>query len=437
MSTLTIADSPTLAAVPARPRSWWRRVPLRLSLRTLLVVILMLAGVLGWVVHLAHVQGDAVAAIRSGGGQATYNWQLKRLPNGSRRVDPKARPWAPQWLLEAVGPDYFGHVETVQVGRHRRDKVLEHVGRLDQLREIRFIEGIDLGRVVHAGLNALPDTGLARFEGLGEIFVELSSPALDGASFKYLRNHTRLEKLNLPNGTSVTDADLAYLSRLTALTSLSLRDPRITDAGIDSLKNMTRLESLVLSGTQVTGAGLRSLRAMTKLNSLNLNGMPIADLRAIAHLSGLAKLSLSFTPIDDRGLASVTSLVGLVELHLHNTEVSSAGVAYLKDLPKLRSLSLSNTRVDDEASVVLAKLMSLTDLQLSNTQITDAGLAQLERIPKLATLSVDGTQVSDAGLELLAGCHALRRLTVRKTKVTRGGLSAFKTARPDVRVFGR
>ena len=60
-------------------RSWRRKLPLRVSLRALMIFVLMLGGVLGWVVHLAHVQRDAVAAIRSGGGSVIYNWQLKTL----------------------------------------------------------------------------------------------------------------------------------------------------------------------------------------------------------------------------------------------------------------------------------------------------------------------------------------------------------------------
>ena len=80
-----------------------------------------------------------------------------------------------------------------------------------------------------------------------------------GANFKYLKNMTHLEYLNVPVDASVTDADLTYLSRLTALVQLDLHDPRLTDAGLASLKDMTRLKHLRLAGTQITGAGLRSL----------------------------------------------------------------------------------------------------------------------------------------------------------------------------------
>jgi hypothetical protein len=75
MSSASTKDTTLPRLVCERPRSWWRRLPLRMSVRTLMIVVFLLGGGLGWVVHLANVQRDAIAAIRSGGGDTTYNWQ--------------------------------------------------------------------------------------------------------------------------------------------------------------------------------------------------------------------------------------------------------------------------------------------------------------------------------------------------------------------------
>ena len=56
-----------------------------------MMLVLVFGGMLGWVVHLAHVQRDAVAAIRSGGGQVTYDWQLKVLPTLTPEAGPRHR----------------------------------------------------------------------------------------------------------------------------------------------------------------------------------------------------------------------------------------------------------------------------------------------------------------------------------------------------------
>src|SRR3954449_6386322 len=56
------------------------RKRLRLSLGAMMIIVLGIGGVLGWVVHRAHVQRDAVAAIttlrRNTRGSVYYDWQF-------------------------------------------------------------------------------------------------------------------------------------------------------------------------------------------------------------------------------------------------------------------------------------------------------------------------------------------------------------------------
>jgi Leucine Rich Repeat (LRR) protein len=425
-------DEPQSQTVISDQSSWRRKVPLRVSVRSLMIFVLMLGGVLGWVVHLAHVQRDAVAAIRSGGGNVTYDWQLKRLPNGNARFDPKGRPKAPKWLLEYLGPDYFGHVEEIALGPRNTDVVMKQIGQLDKLRRIRFFTGIDLAPVASAGLQSLPNVGLSRFEGLFRLMTTDLSPQFNGANFKYLKNMTRLEYFNVPVDSAVTDADLPYLSKLTALSQLELHDSRITDVGLVSLKDMTRLKHLRLAGTQVTGAGLRSLRAMPGLKFLDLGRTRVDDLSPIGHLTLLTDLHLSQTPIDDNGLAPIAGLIGLDELRLDSTNVTSVSYGYLKHLSKLKGLSLHNTQVGDEGSAALADLTALSRLQLDDTRITDVTLAHLAGMSKLKALSLARTQITDRGLATLTECKALRRLNVRGTRISRDGVRAFQMARPYV-----
>jgi hypothetical protein len=405
-------DEPRLQTVISDHRTWWRKLPRRVSVRALMIFILLLGGVLGWVVHLAQVQRDAITAIRTGGGRVTYDWQLKRLPNGNSRFDPKGRPKAAKWLLEYLGPDYFGHVEDVELGTRNFAAVMKHVQQLDKLRRIRFFTGIDLTPVAKAGLESLPNAGLSRFRGLLALVAADLSPPFDGANLKYLKNMTRLEHLVLPDDSSITDADLTYLSRMTALREINLHDPRITDAGFVSLKDMKGLKSLILSGTQVSGAGLKNLHEMKELKFLHL----------------------SRTPIDDRGLAPIIRLTGLESLRLDGTNVTGASYASLRHLSKVEDLTLQNTQVGDEGSAALAELTALVSLNLDDTRITDVTVDHLAGLPKLRALSLERTHITDRGLATLAECKALRRLNVRGTKISREGLRAFLKARPRVHV---
>ena len=90
----------------------WRRF-LRFSVRGLIVVVLVIGAGLGWIVRQAHIQRDAVAAIRKAGGSVAYSWESGRTGRRFRRGE----PWAPSWLVDLIGVDFFGHVTDVNLVR--------------------------------------------------------------------------------------------------------------------------------------------------------------------------------------------------------------------------------------------------------------------------------------------------------------------------------
>ena len=61
--------------------------------------------------------------------------------------------------------------------------------------------------------------------------------------------------------TTITDAGLADLRKLSNLTTLSLEGTDITDAGLAHLRELTNLRYLILERTGVTDAGAKSLQA--------------------------------------------------------------------------------------------------------------------------------------------------------------------------------
>jgi hypothetical protein len=174
----------------------WRKY-LRFSVRGLIVVVLVIGAGLGWIVHEAHVQRDAVAAIQKSASSVGYCWTYWDGYASTAR-----EPWAPRWLVDLIGVDYFGHVTAVWLNSlsYAPDAALEHVGRL-----------------------------------------------------------TRLQKLYLDSA-SVTNVGLAHLKGLTNLTYLQLIDTHVTDAGLAHLKELTQLSYLDLRGTQVTDAGVIELK---------------------------------------------------------------------------------------------------------------------------------------------------------------------------------
>ena len=176
----------------------WRRF-LRFSVRGLIVFVLVIGAGLGWIVREAQIQRDAVVAIKNAGGSVGYDWEY----GAKGYVVGANHPWAPRWLVDLIGVDYFGHATYVGFPLHRRaaatDATLAEVGRL-----------------------------------------------------------TRLQRLDVFSS-SVTDAGLAHLKGLTKLSVLLLADTQVTDAGLAHMKGLTKLNYLDLAGTQVTDAGVREL----------------------------------------------------------------------------------------------------------------------------------------------------------------------------------
>lgn len=114
----------------------------RFKLRTLLIVFTLLALALGWHAHGARQQRLAVDTIFDHGGWAGYDFEERKDPTwlyagGESRV--------PEWLLEAVGTDFFHSVVTVKLpvvvdpgitvppfGEELRE-IMEQVGSLKRL----------------------------------------------------------------------------------------------------------------------------------------------------------------------------------------------------------------------------------------------------------------------------------------------------------------
>ena len=204
--------------------------------RGLIVVVLFIGGGLGWVVRSAHIQREAVAAIaNSGGSYVDYDWEWS---NGD--VIQGGSPWAPGWLVDLIGIDYFGHVTDVTIFRPT-DSAIAEVGRLTRLQRLVMFE------------SSITSPGLTHLGGL-----------------------TELTQLDLGT-TAVTDAGLANLEGLRRLSELTIRSAYVTDTGLAHLRNLTKLSKLRLLRTQITDGGLAHLKGLTNLSFLDLGDAGVSD----------------------------------------------------------------------------------------------------------------------------------------------------------------
>jgi hypothetical protein len=357
------------ATMPALSRSLWqfRQRFASLPMRLLLGVVVAIGALFAWLGYRAHSQRVIVAAIEQAGGKVWYDfdvpdnsavsvsslvvspssgwvfyaWEwIRNLPQ-NLRMGPSS---GPRWLLDWLGPDYFGHVAWVSLTSRARDADLVQVGRLG------YLERLDL-----------------------------HNSGVTGAGLAQLKNLSRLHTLALVR-TKIGDSDMVQLKSLSGLRVLSLEGTNVGDQGLSELMQLTELEDLDLASTSTSDAGLAHLRNLTKLQVLNLTRTSIRD-AGLVHLAGLAnlrELTLSRTSVGDAGVANLKGADRLTGLWLDRTRVTDGGLTHLRGLQALSTIDLSGTRVSDSGVAALSGLPSLIDLTLENTRVTDAGVTELQ-----------------------------------------------------------
>jgi Leucine-rich repeat (LRR) protein len=346
-----------------------------------MVLVLALGCWLGWAVHRARVQRDAVAAVERAGGRVVYDpdWFNIRLKQTGGRGGTLARArmsW-PKWLVDRLGPDLFYNVRYVAFSgtgfANLEYKVaVAEVGRLQGLDELMLGGGLDDSDLVHL-------RGLTRLRRL-----RMFGP-FTGAGLANLSRATRLEEFLIPQ-TVITDAEMVHLEGLTNLQTLKFDSSRLTDAGLAHLRGLVKLKQLDLNESRVTSSGLNHLRGMTGLTHLSLTRSRVDDLAPIAHLNGLVALGLSGTPVDDAGLAPV------------------------RGFKALRHLDISGTRITDAALGDLAGRAFLVTLDFSNTPVTDAGLSRLTGLSSIRWLSGVSTQATFRGRRAFQSSYPFARM---------------------------
>ena len=249
-------DRPTSALTPSRRPRW-----LAFNVRGLMVLVLLTGCGLGWIVHHARLQRNAVAAIRQSGGRVIYDWE----------ATPGRGPGA---AAETQRPAQMAEVAR----RPPRPRLLRHRHqRRDGTPRCRRGHGSCRApdSPPRAGLRR--DTPDRRRDGPPARVDPTQEPPPGGRGadhrlgLKNVEGLTRLQRLTLRN-LALADADLVSLRRLTDLRILEISSPRLTDAGMTHLKDLVKLKRLVLTGSRVTSAGLASVGGMTGLQSLSSPG---------------------------------------------------------------------------------------------------------------------------------------------------------------------
>jgi tetratricopeptide (TPR) repeat protein len=406
------------------------------SIRTLLMLMVLVAIVAGWFFpkrERARRQKEAVVAVESVSGLVYYR--------------PESQPVLGETL---VGVDFLSDVVAVEA----------NVATLPTLTDLT--DRSEFGEYYNGRLWTVTDPSFCT--------------GISDAQLKYLAKLPTLEMLHLER-TQITDAGLEYLRGLTNITDLSFADTRITDVGLVHLNRLTALRALNLTNTQVTGVAFEHLTDLTNLKELDLTSTQITDagLEHLARLANLTWLRLTDTPITDAGLEHLETATALERLWLDGTKVTDAGLKHLKGLTRLRELCLIDTWVTKEGAKdarralphcaiarwgserwtslyhtgpphrcaglegeqvtdndivfplpTLEGTIELSWVNLQGSPVTDDGLENLKGLTRLKLLNLCATQITDAGLEHLRGLAQLQTLDLQCTRITDAALQRLK-----------
>jgi hypothetical protein len=243
-----------------------RLAKVRLSVRTLMVLVLLVGGGLGWYIREVRLQIAAVAAVEKARGHVGYAWEYK-----DDQPAYGGKPRAPAWLIGRLGVDYFEPVVSVGIYQEGTDADLATIGNLRRLAQLNVIGA----KMTDEGLASL--RGVTGFRSLSLSSVPITDAGLRHLALKRLRwlilQNTRITDASLPllaglpeleyldiQGTRITDAGLAHLRDLPSLTELSLENASVTDAGLVHLRGLPKLKKLWLGGSKVTPAGVEELK---------------------------------------------------------------------------------------------------------------------------------------------------------------------------------
>ena len=257
---------------PTKSRRRW----FRFSLRSMLLLVVVIAIPLAWKVNRARNQRAVVAELRKLNAQIDYyhgyeHYYEMEATKGVQRFVP---PPGGKWLHDLLGREYF--VEVIQVtvdGPQVTDDTLALIAKLP---EIKYVN-----------LNSAPgitDDGLVHFANIHNLEgVTLISDRISSAGLMHLTGLKRLKKLW--GAGWITDASLEQISKLNGLELLDIgKVAQITDKGLKHIGKLHNLRSLCIgtggwygedSGKQdcmtVSEQGLAKLYELKRLETLTLN----------------------------------------------------------------------------------------------------------------------------------------------------------------------
>ena len=232
------------------------------------------------------------------------------------------------------------------------------------------------------------------------------------SDLSFISKMPNLETLELEGDIAVKDFN--FLSSLTKLKKIIVKNvsPELSD--LTPLKNMRDLEELSIESTSKI-SDLSPLSELTGLKKLNLYNANISNISALKNLTNLTKLELDGNNINNiSDIDAIKNFVNLQELSLVNNRVMVPDLSIFSKLTKLTDLSIRAT--DKVTSLdAISNLTSLKYLTMYGSKISDlSGLRKLTNLISLNITAMDKVTSLDA----IKGLSGLKILKIGGSRIS-------------------
>jgi serine/threonine protein kinase len=258
------------------------------------------------------------------------------------------------------------------VAQHRKIEVIE-------------FENSALSNDLFASVCAMPSLERIKLAG--------NNRGLTEAGWQALATARKLKAIEISGG-EITPKVASQIARAAALESIKMIARPVTDSDIAPLSTLTRLKTLSLERTKITGAGFGTWPVRHSLINLDLRGAGRVDDASL------------------KGLCAAFPKLELLEFTAGKGQLSAAGAAHLGRLQHLKTLRIHGDGFTDDCAAEIAKADSIEELNVGNSVVTEAGLVALSKLEHLKRLHLYSPVISDATLKALGKIRGLKELIV-------------------------
>jgi hypothetical protein len=229
-----------------------------------------------------------------------------------------------------------------------------------------------------------------------------------------------------------TDAELAIISELPALSLLEISRGRVSYGGLNHLQATQSLSTLILVETRLEQSAQGVSLPYVKWLEFRSCVVEDSSLSLLAQMPSLNSLIVDRTTVScgfATAIPPCTEFVCLRSLRLCDDDIRA-----LARHPHLRSIVLEGCCFSSNACAMLGESQSIESVSVANTHIGDVDMGHLLGMPTLKRLNLSSTEVSDSGLDLLGSSETLEQVDVSDTCVTADGVATARRERPHIRI---